>query len=180
MEKQKDEEFFKEAIVVLYPDIYRFVRSITKDTYVAQDVAQNTMEKAWKNLHQLRDRSKAKSWVFQIARNESTGVFRNAKYEESFDEPDGEMSYERIGGLGDDILEILLRKERNSLLVRALDMLSPRHKELVKLWALGDLSQKEIAEVLQINYNTARVTLYRGLKELRDIYFALERGDFDE
>lgn len=178
--RKRDRVFFEESVAVLYEDIYRFAHSMVKDTETARDIAQNTMEKAWKNLHQLRDRARVKAWVYRIARNEVNVFFRSAQRMDFFDVADGRPDYEKAAETEADILEILLKKERFGLLLRALDMMSPKYREVVLLWALGDLSQKEIAQVLRINYSTARVHLYRGLNELRDLYFALERGDADE
>ena len=138
------------------------------------------MEKAWKNLYQLKNRKSVKAWVYRIARNEVNVFFRDTQRTDSFDGPESRVDCEKAEKAEADILEILLKKERSGLLLRAFDMLSPRYREIVSLWALGDLSQKEIARVLQMNYSTMRVHLYRGLNELRDLYFALERGDADE
>ena len=75
-----------------------------------------------------------------------------------------------------DVLEILLDKERSHLILKALNRINPKYKPVLQLWALGDLTQKEIAEVLDINYNTARIYVVRGLKALKEEYFKLERG----
>ena len=84
-----------------------------------------------------------------------------------------------MGKLSDveaDVLEILLDKERSHLILKALNRINPKYKPVLQLWALGDLTQKEIAEVLDINYNTARIYVVRGLTALKEEYFKLERG----
>ncbi len=74
------------------------------------------------------------------------------------------------------MLQMILDKERMYLILKALDRIDPKYKTVLQLWALGDLTQKEIAEVLNINYNTARIYVVRGLKALKKEYFKLERG----
>lgn len=180
MSRERDEKFFEKSILVLYEDIYRLAYSMTKNEETAKDIAQSTMEKAWRNLDRLKNRKSVKSWVYTIARNETITFFRGLHPSDSFDEPDGSVSYEKFAETEANILDEILKKERSELLIRAIDLLSPKRREIVLLWALGDLQQKEIADILQINYNTVRVALYRGLKELREIYFSLERGDADE
>ena len=178
--RKKDETFLKNRSPFCMKIFTVLLHSMVKEEETARDIAQNTMEKAWKNLYQLKNRKSVKAWVYRIARNEVNVFFRDTQRTDSFDGPESRVDCEKAEKAEADILEILLKKERSGLLLRAFDMLSPRYREIVSLWALGDLSQKEIARVLQMNYSTMRVHLYRGLNELRDLYFALERGDADE
>lgn len=62
MKRHRDEEFFKKNIAALYGDVYRFARAMTDDALSAQDITQNTMETAWRNLHKLRSRRQIRSW----------------------------------------------------------------------------------------------------------------------
>lgn len=81
-----DEKYFRRNIVILYDDIYRFIYSLVKDPDVAQNLSQSTMEKAWTKLYQLRKRERAKSWLFQIAKNEVALYFRDRQKDFSYDE----------------------------------------------------------------------------------------------
>lgn len=180
MKNREREEFFKANISDLYNDIYRYVRSEIGNLYWAQDVTQNTVERAWKYRYQLKKAESVKPWIFQIARNEIVRFFQGRSVECCFfDEPESELINDQHDDL-EDILDVLINNERSSRIVEALQLVEPRYGQIIKLWALGDLSQKEIAQELDLNYNTVRVFLHRGLNELRNIYFALERGEGNE
>ena len=77
MKRRKKEEFFMEHIAARYADIYRYVFSRLQNESDAKDAAHNTMERAWKSLDRLRKPESVKSWLFQIAYNESINVIRS-------------------------------------------------------------------------------------------------------
>ncbi len=56
--------------------LYFFILKKVKNKSAANDILQNTFFKIHKNLHQIKEEEKAKSWVFQIARNEITNFFK--------------------------------------------------------------------------------------------------------
>ena len=172
-----DEKYFRRNIVILYDDIYRFIYSLVKDPDVAQNLSQSTMEKAWTKLYQLRKRERAKSWLFQIAKNEVALYFRDRQKDFSYDESLLNYRSKSCISAEIDLSEILVYQEESRRLIYSLDHLDLKYQELIKLWALGRLNLKEIAEILQINYNTARTHLRRGLEELRNIYFAVEKNE---
>ena len=95
----------------------------------------------------------------------------------SYDDPDSGYTLDKIAEVHEDLMEILLRREERGLLMEAMALMRPHYREIIQLWAIGEFSQKEISEMLDLNYNTVRVTLFRGMEQLREIYRALERGE---
>ena len=67
-------------------------------------------------------------------------------------------------------------EEEKALLARAMEELPLKYREVLILWSQGELSEKELSQVMDINYNTIRVHIHRGLKRLKEIYFSLEGG----
>ena len=64
VKEQGDEEFYREQVIPLYSDLYRFLRAFVGDPEAAKDIAQITMERAWRKIHQLKKRDRVKSWLF--------------------------------------------------------------------------------------------------------------------
>ena len=56
-------------------DHYRFLMrsawALTGSRAVAEEVVQDCFELAWRHMHQLRDRTLARPWLFQILRREA-------------------------------------------------------------------------------------------------------------
>ena len=174
MKRHRDEEFFKKNIAALYGDVYRFARAMTDDALSAQDITQNTMETAWRNLHKLRSRRQTRSWVFHIAKEETDKCLSGKRRADlSFEEVEAELNPELLIEESADILKTLLEREQSDQIIAALNLLSPRYQSVVKLWAMGSLSQREIAKVMGMNRSTTRICLRRGLKAFRKAYASL-------
>ena len=175
MKRHRDEEFFKKNIAALYGDVYRFARAMTDDALSAQDITQNTMETAWRNLHKLRSRRQIRSWVFHIAKEETDKCLSGKRRADlSFEEVEAELNPELLIEESADILKTLLEREQSDQIIAALNLLSPRYQSVVKLWAMGSLSQREIAKVMGMNRSTTRICLRRGLKAFRKAYASLK------
>lgn len=57
--------------------------------------------------------------------------------------------------------------EKRQKVLKALEQLSPRQKEIVYLKYYQDLSYEEVGEIMNINYQVARNLLYQAMKTLK-------------
>lgn len=165
-------QFFEKNIAIYYKDIYKFLRVLTGERTTAEDLSQDVMEKAWKYLNSLKDVDKAKSWLFRIARNEAKTCYKKTCRRENYEiiSPDiKEWSRETE----QDTLAYLVKTEENNLLMEALNKLDKKYSQIIILRYVSGLEIKEIAYILDINYNTARTYLHRGLQLLKDVYVEL-------
>ena len=121
----------------------------------------------------MKNRKRARSWLFHAAKIEADDYLRAKRMEFSFEEMESDLSTELLAEETKDLLEILLNKEQSDQVVAALGLLSPRYQQVVKLWAMGNLSQRDIARVMGMNRNTVRICLRRGLKAFRKAYASL-------
>ena len=80
MEKHSMHKFFEENILPHYNSIYYYALKTLKNKEAAEDVVQTTLEKAWKNLHKLRDTRKAKSWGVRHREKRALGCAEEAGY----------------------------------------------------------------------------------------------------
>lgn len=174
----KDRSFFEEKILIHYEAIFKYALAMTKNDHAAEDIAQGTIEKAWTHLSQLRDREKTKAWVFEIARNEIKHHFRDTRkwYKEYDAISDKGLDLEFHDDPEETFFEKLTMEEEKALLARAMEELPIKYREVLILWSQGEMSEKELSQVMDINYNTIRVHIHRGLKRLKEIYFSLEGG----
>jgi len=69
MNKQIDYAFFKENIEPHYVDIVKFLVSATGDRELAKDIAQDTMEAAWKYINKMQTYDSIKAALITIAKN---------------------------------------------------------------------------------------------------------------
>ena len=137
-----------------FKDIYVFILSLTKDPGVAEDVVQETFIKTLKNINSLRDSTKLKPWLFQIAKNTYlTQVSKNIKTV-SIDEVEAISSRDEVAEF--------INKDTASQIHKSLHKLKDPYKEVFYLKVFADLSYKEIAEIYDHKETWVRQIFHRS------------------
>src|SRR4030042_2483766 len=90
-----DESCWQELIRLTGGHLQRIARVNLRDPILTDDVLQETYFKVFRNLHRLRDREKARSWIVQILVNECRMMNRKTKRE---DQSQGEESLSYVFG----------------------------------------------------------------------------------
>ena len=124
---------------------------------MAEDLVQETFARAWKNLHQLKDLTSAKAWLYTILSRENARRFQRKQL--PMVELTEEWQLEQLADSRDDLSTLALR--------RAIFQLNETYREPMILQAIGGLSTDEIAEVLELNSNTISTRLFRARAELK-------------
>ena len=153
---------FEELVDAHYQPLYRFGLSLAKDPDRASDLVQQTFVIWAEKGHQLKDRSKAKTWLFTTLHREFLSQIRRSKRytEEGFDED----AAERIPA------EDTADAERQMDGRRALELLhelDENYRAPLTLFYLQQHSYKEIAAILDIPIGTVMSRISRGKELLR-------------
>lgn len=152
------------------PTIKRFARHMMGNQQDANDIAQETMVKALKNLHRYNDKWRFSTWLISIARNTCIDEFRRRK-RRSFDEPP------EVVDTSPSPLEIASQQRRAERLRNALEKLSPLYREVLVLYHFEHLKYQEIAELLNIPIGTVMNRIFRARRKLRAVYDILDGGE---
>ena len=156
--------------------ILAYVVGITHDRGIAEEVTQDCFLALIRHRDRLNPRRSVSGWLYRVARNRAIDVIRHRKFEvlpgdEYLDVPKEE---------GDDVPmaeSALVQKEDRQALLDAMHILSDREKELLVLRFHGDLTFKEIAEVVKRPLGTVLWSTRRALAKLRE---TLKGGELDE
>lgn len=150
-----------------------FISRMVGDSWTAEDLTQETFIKVQKNLGGLREDSKILPWIYRIARNVCLDYFRSrSKKEHDRDDIDQlQISIQPIA-------QVKLEQSQMSQCVQdKVYMLPEPLRDVLILSEIRDLSQKEIAEILEISTGNVKVRLHRAKNALKEI---LERDcDFE-
>ena len=152
---------FEELVDAHYQALFRFGVSLTRDADRAGDLVQETFSIWASKGDQLRDRSKAKTWLFTTLHREFLGQRRRA--ERFTDEGLDENTVAALSAPEDDA-------DRQMDAQRALELLGTlddAYRAPVTLFYLQQHSYKEIAEILEIPIGTVMSRLSRGKEILR-------------
>jgi len=164
-----EETAFEEILARHLKPVFNFLCRICGDRTVAEDLAQDTFFKVWKNLKKFDPEKKFRTWLFAIAKNTAFDYLKKKKEIpfSMFTDEEGENWLENIAG--DDFLpeEILERKDLAEELDQKLQKLQPHYRAILLLHYKEDFSLQEIAEILDEPYNTVKSRHQRGLGRLK-------------
>ncbi len=144
---------------------------ITGNTYSAEDASQDAFVSAWMNLSALREPEKFGSWVCSIAKNHARTLVRH--YHSAV--PQISLHELEYMDLSDEAPEWLAGTTENEDLHAAVEALSEKIREAIKLHYFEDLSVKQIAQRLGVAEGTVKWRLSEGRKQLRKGYGMTEK-----
>lgn len=165
---------FTELYETYYPKVLQYISRIAgqKD---AEDMAQDVFDKVHKGLAAFQGKAKLSTWIYRIATNVVIDRSRSAAYKhdsESVSMNDSE-DHDPQGGLKDPTRpsteQIVIQKEMRDCINEHIDNLSPEYKIVIILSELEGMSNKEIAEILGISLDNAKVRLHRARTKLKVI-----------
>ena len=150
---------FEELVDLHYQSLYRFGYSMAKSPERASDLVQQTFVKWAEKGHQLKDRSKAKTWLFTTLYRE---YLSQARRSTKFPERDLEEAEYQLPANQADADRQVDAKRAVSLLAN----LDDAFRAPLTLFFLQDHSYKEIAQVLDIPIGTVMSRISRGKVQL--------------
>jgi len=146
-----------ERIVELIPRLRRYARALVGELDHADDLVQDTLERAWSKLHLYRSGTDLRAWLFTVMHNVHVNRLRALRPTDSLDE---NLLQLQQGATQSDALDI-----RD--LDRALALLPVEQREALLLVALEDMSYDETARTLGIPIGTVMSRLSRAREKLR-------------
>jgi RNA polymerase sigma-70 factor (ECF subfamily) len=153
--------------------LVRFCTAYTRDSHVAEDLAQLALLDAWRHQGALRDTRARESWLLSIARNrcrmwargqQALGPMQTL---DNVDEPADEI----------DITVDLEQDELALLLDRALALLPAETREVLVRRYIEEAPQAEIARALHLSEGAVEGRLHRGKLALRRVLATELRAD---
>jgi RNA polymerase sigma-70 factor, ECF subfamily len=148
-----------QRLVELIPRLRRYARALVGDRATADDLVQDTLERAWSARERWQRRGEVRAWMFGIMHNLFVDRLRRSRARPE-------------DGAGDDVPEQTVRAmqaDRLELrdLDRALQRLPPEQREVLLLVAVEELSYAEVAAVAGVPIGTVMSRLSRARARLR-------------
>jgi len=146
-------------IVACIPSLRRYARGLAHDPECADDLVQDTLERAWKRFSMWQRRGAVRAWMFGIMHNLHIDRLRSQRRTPE-DAIGDDFADTKAGVAAGDRLEL-----RD--LERALQRLPVEHREVLLLVGVEELSYKEIATVIGVPIGTVMSRLSRARERLR-------------
>lgn len=149
------ERLFEQFITQHLNNAYRFAYIHVNNEQMAEDVVSESVIKALKSLHRLKNDSFMKTWFYKIILNTSrTYLRRNNK----------------IVYMDDEALERHMELYENDSRIYFEEMiksLPDDDKTIIVLRFFENMKFREISQILSLNENTVKTKLYKSLKILK-------------
>ena len=146
---------FEQIVSQHYEPLYRFAFSLTRTEADACDLTQQTFYIWAAKGHQLRDRSKVKSWLFTILHREFLNTRRRAV---RFPHVELSDAIEDLPTISPEVVNTL----DSAQVLEFLRQVEEPYRGALSLFYLEDYSYKEIAAILEIPLGTVRSRISRG------------------
>jgi RNA polymerase sigma-70 factor (ECF subfamily) len=163
-----ERQLFHDLIRPCERPVFFLLNSLLRSETEAEDAAQETMIKAYRNLHLFRGDSQFRTWVLSIARNEGLGRLRktNARREDSLDamtdEDSGDFTPAILTSWREIPAQTLEREELATLLRGAIENLPEIYSNIVLLRDIEEMNVRQTAMALGISEGAVKVRLHRA------------------
>jgi len=176
---QGEQNAYAELVTRYQGYVFTLVLRMIKSREDAEEVAQDVFIKAYRSLAGFRGDAKFTTWLYTITNTTCITFLRKKKLDiHSLDNGKVfETADNMDSGLRANLIE---QKSRVNMVNEAIAMLNPDDAEIITLFYKAEQNLEEIARILKIESNTAKVRLHRArtrLKEKMEKHFSAEVRD---
>ena len=177
--RRGDELAFETLVRRHRPRIFALALRYARVREDAEDIVQQTFQRAFLYLHQFEGKSSFCTWLTRIAINEALMLLRRGRAlrEVSIDKSSNteETSCDlELSDLSPDPEATCLRREAAQILLAAMDKLTPPVRKAVELRELGGLSTRETALRMGLSVAAVKARVFHGRRKLRQTLESLE------
>ena len=140
--------------------VYRYALRLTGRTELAEDLTQETFLRGWRGRRKLRDSRAARVWLLRIATNLWTDHLRRGRFQPAAFDEEPPCPPPSPAAINDD-------RENVRLALAAMDELPPRQRQVLYLATCENMTNPEVATILEINEAAVKANLSLARKEMR-------------
>lgn len=154
--------------------VFRICIGFVHDKDDADDLTQEIFIQAFQSLSGFKGKASFSTWIYRIAVNASLNKVRSSsknpilKRLDTFFRTGEEKNIANSSYDNDDPENIIIQKEHKEMVTKALDSLPENQRTAIILSKYDDLSQKEIAEIMNTTEGAIESLIQRAKKNLRD------------
>ena len=159
-----DAEAFRQLVEAYQTPAYRLAaRMCGPDS--AEDVTQEAFLAAWRALPEFRGDCRFSTWLYRLVSNAAIDCLRREKKHRDT----GDVDDLELPDGGPSPQEQAERSDTRDAVRRALDRLSPEHRQVLLLRFMQELDYGEIARALNVSEGTVKSRINRAKGRLREL-----------
>lgn len=152
--------------------LYAYGMHFTSDKGLVEDCIQDVFIKIFQNRRHLQSTDNIKLYLFIALKNKLFNIFRKDIKYSQIDSLEPVFAAEYT--IEDEIIEKEREQFLNEKMIRMLEVLSPRQKEIIYYRFVEGLSYEEICQIMDMNYQSTQNLIQRSLKKLRTTFSQAE------
>ena len=168
--KAGDRGAYELLVKLHFRSVYNIVFRYMQDHGGTDDVVQDTFLKAYHAIESFRGESSFKSWLVRIGINTAKNALRSRDSRPAVDLENVVIASEHK------YFKNLEKNQTALLLKKAVDQLPDRQRQSLELRIYEDLSFKEIAEIMDCPFDTAKANFRHAVMNLKKILENIESG----
>jgi RNA polymerase sigma-70 factor (ECF subfamily) len=151
---------FEKLYKRLQPSLINYAFYLTRSSEDAIEIVNDVFLSVWNKQNQLTLDNSLKTYLYTAVKNRSINYIKKNKLETVFDD--------KLDTLSDfETDKSLLQKEQQIIIEQIMNNLPPKCKQVFSMSRLDQLSNKEIASLLDISIKTVEAQITKALKIFR-------------
>lgn len=155
-------KYFKNEILPLKDKLFRYALSFLKDKVDSEDIVQEVFMRLWQKRDDLVNIKNIEAWSMTMTRNLTLDKLKAKKLEFRNIGKIEEKSNSESG-----IDQLIEQSETIEGIKKLIDSLSEKQKQVIILRDIEGYSYQEIGEIIGIDQNLVKVTLFRARENVR-------------
>lgn len=140
--------------------LYKYVLKLCGNEFIAEEIVQETFYKAIKKSDNFKGDCNILTWLCKIAKNEYLNyIKRKDNIHENIEETEQKAEEKNFETM-------FVDRETAKDVYKIVHTLSEEQREIFMLRIMGDLSFREIGEILDCSENNARIIFFRARKKI--------------
>lgn len=174
--QQDDERAFGNLVERYETKVYSLAMKMLRNPEDAEDVLQDTFLRAYRGIKSFQGNSTFSTWIYRITANSALMRLRKKQLPTvSIDDADERETPINIADWSPGPVEQLLTKETQKAMDEAIEGLPPEFKQVFILRDVEELSNAEVAEILDLSVAAVKSRLHRARLKVRNrlaLYFS--------
>jgi len=152
---------FEQIYTAYFRDVFLYIRRLSGDEHIAEEVTSETFFKALKSIGSFRGDCEMRVWLCQIAKNCYSDYLKKNGRSGSLDEL-------KEADTGCSVEDAVTRRDEAARIRRALHSLPEPYKEVFMWRVFGELSFEQIGQIFDKSENWACVTYHRAKSKIKE------------
>ncbi len=154
---------FEKVYKEYFNDVYLYIKRLSGDEHIAEDITSETFFKALKSIDSFRGECEIRVWLCQIAKNSYyTYIKKNSKIQNV-----EEAELVNLPDNKNNVADEVANKMQALAIQKILEELEEPYREVFMWRVYAELSFKEIAGIFNKNENWACVTYHRARNQIK-------------